>query len=142
MTKYSNTPSLTIGRLAQAADINVETIRYYQRIGMIDEPTKPRQGFRVYSPATLERIRFIKRAQQLGFSLNEISELMALGDGHCSDVRQRAEQKRDKIRKQITDLQALAATLDTLIDACHAGADEASCPIVESLLDAENKTQK
>ena len=126
--------SLTIGRLAKAAGVNVETIRYYQRIGLIREPQKPQQGFRQYQAETLEQIKFIKRAQQLSFSLHEIAELLELGDGHCSNVRERAEKKRDKIEKQIKDLQALQGTLNQLIDTCHSGKDSPKCPMVEALL--------
>ena len=71
---------LTIGRLAQSAGVNVETIRYYQRVGLLKEPEKPAYGYRHYPPDTVARIRFIKRAQQLGFTLEEISELLSLGD--------------------------------------------------------------
>ena len=130
-----NSPNLTIGRMAKAAGVNVETVRYYQRIGLIDEPVKPQQGFRKYSKETLEQIQFIKRAQQLGFSLQEIADLLEMGDGHCSDVRIRAEKKRDKIEKQIQDLQALQDTLNQLIKACHSGKDRQKCPLVETLLD-------
>lgn len=128
---------MTIGRLAEVAGVNVETIRYYQRIGLISEPKKPQQGFRKYPHKTLEQIRFIKRAQQLGFSLQEISDLLELGDGHCSNVRKRAEEKRDKIERQIQDLQALQGTLTQLINACHSGKGKQKCPIVETLLDRE-----
>jgi MerR family mercuric resistance operon transcriptional regulator len=135
MSKSTHTgPELTIGRLARAAGVNVETIRYYQRIGLIDEPGKPEHGYRKYSTATVEQIMFVKRAQQLGFSLQEIADLMALGDGHCHDVREHAEKKREKIDSQIQDLQALRKTLDQLINACRAGADKHKCPIVETLL--------
>jgi len=127
---------LTIGRLAEAAGVNVETIRYYQRIGLIEEPKKPQQGFRKYSDEALGQLQFIKRAQQLGFSLQEIAELLELGDGHCRDVRIRAEKKRDKIEKQIKDLQALQSTLNQLIQACHSGKGRKKCPIVETLLDS------
>jgi len=129
-----NKAEFTIGRLAVAAGVNVETVRYYQRIGLIDEPTKPAQGFRKYPNEMLEHIKFIKRAQQLGFSLREISDLIELGDGHCRDVRIRAEQKRDKIVKQIQDLQTLQDTLNQLIRACHSGKGQQKCPIVKSLL--------
>jgi len=129
-----NQPEFTIGRLAAAAGVNVETIRYYQRIGLISEPKKPTQGFRKYHNETLEQIKFIKRAQQLGFSLQEIDDLLELGDGHCRDVRIRAEQKRDKIEKQIRDLQNLKNTLTQLIHACHSGKGKQKCPIVETLL--------
>jgi len=124
---------LTIGCIASQAGVNIETVRYYQRIGLVAEPIKPIQGFRIYPTETIDRIRFIKRAQQLGFNLKEISDLLELGSGHCTDVRVRAEDKRDQIVDQIKDLQSLKATLDTLIEACHAGNDNACCPVVETL---------
>jgi len=123
---------LTIGKLATAADINVETIRYYQRTGLIQEPVKPASGYRVYPETTLQRILFIKRAQRLGFTLKEIEELLELGSDHCTDIREKAEKKRDLIQQQIKDLQALQNTLDNLIESCCQGADN-NCPIVESL---------
>ena len=125
--------ALTIGRIADQAGVNIETVRYYQRIGLITEPARPQQGFRSYPAETVDRIRFIKRAQQLGFNLKEISDLLDLGSGHCTDVRVRAEEKRDQIITQIKDLQSLKTTLDTLIDACHAGNENACCPVVETL---------
>jgi len=125
---------LTIGRLAKFVGVNVETIRYYQRIGLIDEPVTPLNGFRQYPLQTAEHITFIKRAQQLGFSLKEIAELLKIGDGHCDDVRTRAEIKRNKIKEQIRDLQSLRDTLDQLICECKSGKDSAHCPIVETLL--------
>ena len=131
----NQTTEYTIGRLAKAAGVNVETIRYYQRIGLIEEPAKPSQGFRKYPHEALEHIKFIKRAQKLGFSLQEITDLLEFGEGNCRDVRIRAEQKRDKIEKQIRDLQALQGTLDQLIHSCQSGNEKQKCPIVETLLD-------
>jgi len=125
---------LTIGRLAKATGVNVETVRYYQRIGLIYEPEKPLQGFRNYRTETIGRITFIKRAQKLGFSLTEISELLELGDGHCADVRSRAEEKRARVDARINELKGLLATLDDLIGACREGRDDTLCPIVESLV--------
>ncbi|VAW53632.1 Transcriptional regulator, MerR family [hydrothermal vent metagenome] len=127
-------PELTIGRLAKLAAVNIETIRYYQRIGLIAEPAAPASGYRKYSYKVAENIRFIKRAQHLGFSLREIADLLNIGDGHCDDVRVRAEKKRNKIEQQIRDLQTLRTTLDQLICECHSGKNGQHCPIVESLL--------
>jgi len=138
MSKLKQQHELTIGRLAAAADVNVETVRYYQKIGLITEPVKPQQGFRQYPYATLEKLKFIKRAQKLGFSLQEIADLFELGDGQCRDVRMRAEQKCEKIAKQIRDLQVLQLTLKNLIKACHSGKDNQACPIVETLLVQQN----
>jgi len=136
--------NLTIGRLAKLVGVNVETIRYYQRIGLIEEPASPLNGFRKYPIETAENITFIKRAQQLGFSLKEIAELLKIGDGHCDDVRTRAEIKRNKIEEQIRDLQLLRDTLDQLICECKSGKDSAHCPLVEALLgqDVEPSNQQ
>jgi len=130
----NNQSKLTIGRLAKLVGVNVETIRYYQRIGLIDEPATPLNGFRQYPVKIAENITFIKRAQRLGFSLKEIAELLKIGDGHCDDVRARAEIKRDKIEQQIRDLQSLRDTLDQLICECTSGENKQHCPIVETLL--------
>lgn len=128
---------LTIGFLAKAAGVNIETVRYYQRINLIIEPDKPAEGFRTYPIKTLKRIKFIKRVQQLGFSLKEVAELLQLGEGsgkdQCADVRQRAELKRDNIDKQINDLNTLRATLTELIDSCQSGNGDQHCAIVETL---------
>lgn len=126
-------PPLTIGRLARKAGVNVETVRYYQRIGLVPEPQKPAGGFRRYAPETIDRITFIKRAQALGFSLDEVRELLELGDGHCADVRARAEEKRARIEARIAELKAMQTALEDLIGACLAGRDNAHCPIVETL---------
>jgi len=128
----THTP-LTIGRLAKAAEVNVETIRYYQRVGLVNEPVKPLEGFRVYPEETVNRIRFIKRAQKLGFSLQDIAHLLELGDGHCDDVREQAEAKLAQIEAQIKDLQAMRKTLKKLITECSAGNENDNCPIVQSL---------
>ncbi|VAW63062.1 hypothetical protein MNBD_GAMMA08-413 [hydrothermal vent metagenome] len=125
---------LTIGNLAKAADVNIETIRYYQRIGLLTEPQKPAEGYRVYPEKSITRLGFIKQAKKLGFNLKEVAELLQLGDGQCGDVRARAEQKRLQINKQIKDLKKLRNTLDDLIDSCKKDADTACCPIVESLI--------
>ncbi|MBN4080054.1 MerR family DNA-binding protein [Beggiatoa alba] len=124
--------TLTIGRLARAAGVNIETIRYYQRVKLIIEPVKPQTGYRQYSLDMVERLQFIKRAQKLGFSLKEISELLEMGDGHCSDIRRRAEEKRRMINKQIEDLSTLRNTLDKLIHSCN-NSSQTHCPIVKAL---------
>ena len=124
--------ALTIGRLAKQAGVNVETVRYYERIGIIRQPVTPVEGYRVYPPADIDRIRFIKHAQELGFSLSEVQELLDLGEAQCDEVQHKAQVKLDQIDAQIADLQALRATLSTLIDQCQL-AGQAHCPIVETL---------
>jgi MerR family mercuric resistance operon transcriptional regulator len=125
--------SLTIGRLAKVAGVNIETIRHYQRRGLIDEPEKPLTGFRQYPLEIIDRIRFIKRAQQLGFSLKEIQDLLSLGDEHCSDVRSLAEEKRENIHAQIKGLLTVQSALDELIDACKTDPDSKQCALIETL---------
>ncbi len=130
-------PVLTIGRLAKQVGVNVESIRYYQRIGLIEKPLTPHKGFRVYPQQTAENIIFIKRAQQLGFSLKEIAELLSIGEGSCEDVRLRAEKKRSGINQQISDLTRLRDTLDKLITECKQGNNDGHCALVETLLKRE-----
>lgn len=126
---------LTIGRLARAAGINVETIRYYQRIGLIEEPPRPSQGYRRYPAETVARIRFIKRAQELGFTLQEVQELLSLHDGDCDEARLLAEKKRAVIQARINDLQAIQAELETLIEACRSSDGQHRCALIERLTD-------
>ncbi len=123
---------MTIGRVARAAGVNIETIRYYQRRGLLAKPRKPLSGYRRYAPDTLARLRFIRRAQELGFTLREIVDLLKLGDGSCKETRELAERKRSNIEARINDLMSMRKTLDELIRACRPGINP-TCPIVESL---------
>ena len=95
---------ITIGTLARKASVNIETIRYYQRRGLLQEPPKPVEGYRLYPLDSIQRILFIKRAQRLGFSLEEIINLIHLGEGSCSDVKSVAMQKLSLIEDRLTDL--------------------------------------
>ncbi len=124
---------LTIGRLAREAGVHVETVRYYQRLGLIQEPPKPLQGYRRYPPETVERLRFIKRAQELGFTLKAIAELFALGDGHCREVQALARQKLERIRARQRDLEAMAAALEDLLARCETDGEDTGCALVEAL---------
>lgn len=110
-TAHDTTPptGLTIGRLARSAGVHIETIRYYQRRGLLPLPPKPPGNMRRYPPATLARLRFIKRAQELGFTLREIGDLLRLSAGECGQTRSLAERKRDDIAVHIKDLRAHAA---------------------------------
>ncbi len=131
---------LTIGQVARQAGVHVETVRYYQRLGLIEEPPRPWSGYRRYPVAVVDRIRFIKRAQELGFRLAEIGELLAMDQGSCAEVRARAEAKRAQIAAQIRDLVRLRQTLDELIRRCRAEESAPGCPIVESLTGAGRST--
>ena len=137
----SREPGLTIGVLAGQAGVNVETIRYYQRIGLLQEPPKPAQGYRRYPQQVVARIHFIKRAQELGFSLKEIAELLQLNDGNCSTARHMAEQKRELVTARLNDLKRLYDTLSTMIDACRQSeADGASCALIDTLAARPDKS--
>lgn len=125
--------TLTIGVLAELASVNVETIRYYERVGLIRQPRKPVSGYRQYPDEFVNRIRFIKQAQSYGFSLNEIKDLLSMGDGRCHDVQTKAIEKRGHIKKQISDLKRLLKTLDELIDSCSSNRVGYSCPIISTL---------
>lgn len=126
---------LTIGRLAKTADINVETIRYYQRIGLIEQPDKPITGYRVYPKETLNRIHFIKRAQSLGFSLNEIRQLLDMTDGQCDTAAQIGQDKLRLIRDKIIDLSKMAAVLEDYTQQCAVNVNHANCPLIDTLVD-------
>ena len=123
---------MTIGALARAAGVNIETVRYYQRRGLLETPRKPLGGVRRYSAAILASLRFIKRAQQLGFTLREIGDLLELGAGACTETRALAEIRLADIETRLRDLQTMRRTLKRLIETCRAGRT-ANCPIVESL---------
>jgi len=125
---------LTIGRVAQAAGVNVETIRYYQRRGLLDEPGKPLGGHRHYAASAARRVRFIKRAQQLGFTLEEVKGLLLLEDGqNCRETRLLAEHKLAVIETRMADLSRMRRLLKGLIAECEEGKRPRSCPIITTL---------
>ena len=127
----------TIGALAETAGVNVETIRFYQRKGLMPEPEKPYGSIRRYGAAELARVRFIKSAQRLGFSLEEIGELLKLEDGaRCSEARQLAEQKLVDVRQKLGDLQRIESVLAGLVARCSAVRGRVSCPLIASLQEA------
>ena len=129
--------SFTIGKLAKHAKVGVETIRYYQNFGLLQEPPKPDTGYRQYPKEALERLHFIKRAQELGFSLKEISRLLALGD-NAPESRAMAEEKLSTVRSKITHLVAVRTVLEGLIDQCDANPNATGSPIVSALSGANN----
>ncbi|WP_275272333.1 Hg(II)-responsive transcriptional regulator [Limnobacter sp. P1] len=130
--------TLSIGGLAQAAGVNVETIRYYQRVGMLAQPAKPLQGARKYGPRDIKRIRFIKRAQALGFTLSEVAELLALGNASsCRETQVLAESKLESISSRIQDLVKMQDTLQQLVARCDAIDKSTNCPIIDALVGDE-----
>ena len=133
--------TLTTGQLARETGVNIETIRYYERRGLIPEPPRRESGYREYTPKYIERIHFIKRAQALGFTLKEISELLAVADGNpaCKDIRKFAEDKVKDIETRIHDLQKMKTVLKDLIKKCLGKRKISECPIIESLSQKETR---
>ena len=126
--------SLTIGLLAVAAGVNVETIRFYQRKGLMQEPDRPLGGIRRYGDSDLARVRFIKSAQRLGFSLDEIAQLLKLEDGsHCTEAREQAEHKLVDVRARLADLQRIEGALQGLVERCCAASGRVQCPLIAAL---------
>jgi MerR family transcriptional regulator, mercuric resistance operon regulatory protein len=124
---------LTIGKLAKAVGVNIETIRYYQRRGLLDEPPKPAGGPRRYSADEAKRVRFIKRAQALGFTLAEVGGLLTLDDAcACKETRALAARKLALIEQKMADLAAMRQVLGGLVKQCDAG-EGAVCPIIDVL---------
>lgn len=125
---------LTIGVFAQAAGVNVETIRFYQRKGLLSEPDKPLGSIRRYGGTDVARVKFVKSAQQLGFSLDEIAELLRLQDGtHCSEARTLAEHKLMSVRQKLTDLARIESALTRLVQQCCLATGKVTCPLISSL---------
>jgi MerR family mercuric resistance operon transcriptional regulator len=124
----------TISKVATQLEINVETVRFYERRGMINQPIKPEIGYRHYPSETVNRIRFIKRSQELGFTLDEIVNLLSLSDESCDQVQILAEHKLDAVKKRMTDLRRLEKALKTLLMQCNSNEDNNHCPIIDSLL--------
>lgn len=133
--------SLTIGGLAKAAHVHVETIRYYQRRGLLRETTRPPGGIRRYDHTDLDRLRFVKTAQRLGFSLEEVAELLYLEDGQqCHEASALAEYKLSDIRVKIKNLQRMERVLAALIHDCNNRRGNIACPLIMSLHDGLDAT--
>ncbi len=128
------TSELSIGGLAAQAGVNVETIRYYQRRGLLAQPHKPPAGQRRYPPDLSKRVRFIKRAQVLGFTLEEIAGLLRLEEARaCAETRDLAQRKLQIIEGKLADLEAMRNALAGLVRQCDAPDSESWCPIIHAL---------
>lgn len=128
--------NLTIGQLAKKADVNIETVRYYERRGLMPEPQRKESGYRQYSDEMVKRIQFIKHAKELGFSLKEINELLTLkldARTSCSEVRKKAEAKISDVEGKIETLQRMKKALVKLTKACGGTGPVKECPILEAL---------
>jgi len=132
------TKGMTIGVAAREAGVNVETIRFYQRRGLIGAPDKPSGGYRSYQSDVVTRIRFIKRAQVLGFSLDEIATLLRLDSARsCAETRDLARGKLAMIERKLTDLEHMREALGALVARCDPEQSDADCPIIRSLAEDE-----
>ena len=128
--------SLMIGQLARRAEVGVETVRFYEREGLLEEPARRPSGYRQYDEGVVDRLRFIRRAKQLGFTLKEIRELLSLRIDPattCGDVKSRAEAKLEDIAAKIRSLQRMKRALVKLTKACSGRGAASECPILESL---------
>jgi len=128
--------NMTIGQMARSAGASVETIRFYEREGLLEHPARSASGYRNYPPEAVARLRMIRQAKELGFSLNEIKELLALRVApgkSCSDVRARAERKIADIDQRIAALKRMKAALARLAAACAGHGPTSECPILEAL---------
>ncbi len=125
----------TIGRLAVAAGVNVETVRYYQRIRLMPVPKKAPGGIRRYGAGELSRLQFIKTAQGLGFTLEEVADLVKLDDGtHCKEAHDIAAQKLDTVRARLRDLRRVETALARLVRQCETHRGAIRCPLIDSLI--------
>lgn len=134
MATRSSPGSLTISGLAAAAEVSIETVRYYQRRGLLREPARPPGGVRRYANTEVDQLRFIKRAQAMGFTLEEIRSLLKLrGQNTCHATRALAVSKLRLIDASIRELQQLREGLSQLVAACDANVEESQCPVIERL---------
>jgi MerR family transcriptional regulator, copper efflux regulator len=128
--------SLTIGQVAHEAGVGIETVRFYERKGLIEEPTRRASGYRQYGEEVVDRLRFIREAKDLGFTLNEIKELLSLKldpSSSCAEVKGRAEAKIADIEEKIRTLQRMKRALAKLTKACSGDGPTSKCPILEAL---------
>lgn len=134
MTHDHNHNGLTIGAFATAAEVNVETIRFYQRKGLLPQPRRTYGAIRRYGATDVARVKFVKSAQRLGFSLEEVAGLLILDDGtRCVDARVLAEQKLANVRAKLDDLRRMESVLAQLVKRCRAERGSVSCPLIAAL---------
>jgi MerR family mercuric resistance operon transcriptional regulator len=135
--------NLTISRLAASADVHVETVRYYQRRGLLPEPPRPQGGVRHYGPAEVARLQFIRRAQTMGFSLDEIAGLLEVkGKRACEQTRQMTEHKLADVRLRLAELRQLERDLVALVAECSRASADADCPTLSLLEKADGSGGK
>ncbi len=129
-----------IGSVARASGVNTQTVLYYERRGLLPKPPRDRNGYRVFDDKTVERIRFVKRAQKLGFSLRQIGELLALHEDSsatCGDVKTSAKNHIEDIKKKINDLDRMQKARETLLRSCPCKGSLSHCSILGALWEDE-----
>lgn len=132
---HSDQDPLTIGGLSRRTGCNIETIRYYERIGLLPPPPRTAGGHRLYGPRHVDRLFFIRRGRELGFSLDDVRAMLALADGdeiECARVYEITMQHLRDVRRRIRDLRRLERTLKAVSDGCHGGTAP-HCPVIETL---------
>lgn len=129
---------LTIGKLAKQSGVTIETIRHYQRIGLLDEPEKPLSGYRHYPADAVSRLGFIKRAQRAGFTLKEVGILLSLDGKQCAEACRLAERKCREIDRQIDALMTLKQALEQLVDNCRQTGSSAQCAVLDAFNDDDS----
>ncbi|HSR52232.1 MAG TPA: MerR family DNA-binding protein [Acidobacteriota bacterium] len=133
--------ALTIGKLAQTAEVGRETVRFYERVGLIDDPPRTQAGYRIYPTGAVARLRFIKRAKELGFSLEEIRSLLTLRVSpatNCDDVQRLGQERIKDIEGRIRDLARMKTALAKLLESCSQREPTEECPLLEALASEEN----
>ena len=136
--------TLSIGQVARQAGVEVETIRFYEREGLLEEPPRRVSGYRQYSEQVVTRLRFIKRAQQLGFSLKEISELLLLrvdAQTSCDEVKQRTEVKLAEVERKMVELRRMRQALLQVASLCTGQGPGSRCPMLDALEQQETQDQ-
>ena len=134
--------AISIGEVARRSDIGIETIRFYEREGLVDEPPRSMSGYRQYSGDVVARLVFIKRAKELGFTLKEIRELLFLkldANTSCAEVKTRTEVKLDDIEARIESLEQMKTALLKLTSTCTGSGPVSNCPILDALEFSEKK---
>jgi Hg(II)-responsive transcriptional regulator len=134
---------LTIGKLASAAEVGIDTVRFYERSGLLKRPQRTPAGYRLYAESDAARLRFIRRAKALGFTLEEIAELLRLNDGggRRSAVRAVAEQRLREIEQKLSELGRMRDMLRHLVSECHGDGSIAGCPIIDAVLPTQTKAE-
>jgi MerR family copper efflux transcriptional regulator len=136
--------NLSIGKLAAAAGVGIDTVRFYERAGLLRKPSRTASGYRMYAQEDIARLQFVRRAKALGFSLDEIAELLRLNDGggRRAAVRSLAGQRLAEIEQKLAELTRMRDTLRHLVHQCHGDGALAGCPIIDAVVDPKPRARR